>query len=65
MEESLFLSYIKTEFFPLVKNLSLLLDTLISDLERKNLDDEFHHKIRFFGITFDNENCSFSNVESK
>ena len=51
---------IDKNYFRLVRNLIPILNSLKDDLNQKNFDNEFHHKIRFFNIAFESSNINYT-----
>jgi len=56
---------INNNYFPMIKKLSLLLDDLVVNLDKENIDKEFQYKIRFISIIFDSKNPKCPNIETK
>ena len=53
---------INKKYFLLVYTLKPLLKSLINDLEFNNIDEEFHHKIRFFYLTFETRKLYYKDI---
>ena len=56
---------IKNQYFPMVIKIAEFLNSLIINLEEKNIDEEFQYMIRFFGILFETKKAKFSNIQTK